>query len=59
MQTNDLCQIELLEIELFDHVTVYLQNVFANHVFNIDVKTGLMCHKTQPNKQTNKPYLFS
>ena len=25
MQTNDLCLIELLEIELFDHLTVYKQ----------------------------------
>ena len=25
MQTNDLCKIELLEIELFDHLTVCKQ----------------------------------
>ena len=25
MQTNDLCLSELLEIELFDHLTVYKQ----------------------------------
>ena len=25
MQTNDLCKIELFEIELFDHLTVYKQ----------------------------------
>ena len=36
----DLCEIELLEIELFNHLTVYLQNVFTNHIFNIYVKWG-------------------
>ena len=25
MQTNDLCQIQLLRIEMFDHLTVYKQ----------------------------------
>ena len=36
----DLCSIELLETELFDHLTAYLQNVFANHIFNVYIKTG-------------------
>ena len=31
---------ELLEIELVDHLTVYLQNLFTNHIFDIYVKTG-------------------
>ena len=33
------------KIELFDHLNVYLQHVFTNHMFNIYVKTGLMCHE--------------
>ena len=36
----DLCLIELFEIELFDHLTVYLQNMFTNHIFDIYVKLG-------------------
>ena len=41
MQTNDLCWIELLEIELFDHLIVYkkidwslneLLVIFSNHL---------------------------
>ena len=31
---------ELFEIELFDYLTVYLQNVLTNHIFNIHLKTG-------------------
>ena len=34
----DLCQIELLKIELFDHLTVYLQNMFTDHMLNIYAK---------------------
>ena len=30
---------ELFEIELFDHLTVYVQEVFTNHTFNMFVKT--------------------
>ena len=30
---------ELLEIELFGHLNVYLQNAFTNHIFNTSVKT--------------------
>ena len=36
----DLRKIELLEIEFFDHLTVYLQNVLTNHIFDIYVQTG-------------------
>ncbi len=36
----DLSQIELLEIKLFDHLTVCIKNVFTNHIFDIYVKTG-------------------
>ena len=28
----------MLEVELFDHSTVYLQNILTNHIFNIYVK---------------------
>ena len=35
-----LCEIELLESELFNHLMVYVQNVFTNHKVNIYVKTG-------------------
>ena len=32
---------KLLEIDLFDHLTLYQQNVFPNHIFNIYVKQNL------------------
>ena len=32
----------MLEIELLDHITVYLQYVFTNHIFDIYVKTGFV-----------------
>ena len=32
---------ELLEIELFEHLIVYQQNVFTNHIINIYAKQDL------------------
>ena len=31
---------KLLEIELYDHLTVCLLSVFTNHIFSINIKTG-------------------
>ena len=31
----------MLEIELFNHLTVYLENLFTNHIFNINIKAGV------------------
>ena len=39
-QLIDLCWIELFGIELFDHLNLYLQNVFTNYIFDICVKPG-------------------
>ena len=36
----DLCKTELLEIEMFDHLAEYLQNMFTDPIFDIYVKTG-------------------